>query len=211
MTQPQDTLTTLIDRLESDLKQARKAQNIDSLLTLTASAMDQLEQAASHPELPHADRQRAQNTAKKCGYNAAADAWPFWDSPPPTRTPESLLAARAIAVRVAALTAALPPSPQQLGNAAWLIGAFNLALGDLPSAQHHFQSARTHFEPAPEMKLMAEGYLALAGDPTVPALETTIQTLTTSALPNAKDLAEQIKTAATSWRAQRSHPSPQSP
>jgi len=177
------------------VKQARKAGDITQLLTITAAAMDELEQAANIPDRAAADRQRAQNAAKKLGYNAAADVWPFWDSPPLTRTPENLSAARAIAVRVAALTDALSPNPQQLGNADWLIGAFDLAIGDLRSAQTHLQSARTHFEPAPEMRLLTEGYLALAGDPTVSTLETTIQTLTTSTLPHAKSLAEQLVTA----------------
>jgi hypothetical protein len=218
MTQQETTLTALIDHLESQVKQARKAADIDPLLTLTAAAMDQLEQAANDPATAAADRERAQKSAKKLGYNAAADVWPFWDNPPPARTQQQLRAARAIAVRVADLSAVLPQTPTQAGNAPWLIGAFDLALGDLPSAQSHFSAARSHFEPVPEMKLLAEGYQALAGDPAASPLETTIQTLTTSALPHAKDLAEQLLTAAASiqaltasLRAQRSNPSFQRP
>lgn len=195
MPDTEDPFAALIDHLESQVKQARKAGDMDPLLSLTAAAMDQLEQAANNPAATQADRERAQNSARKIGYNAAADVWPFWENPPSPRTTEQLRAARAIALRVAALSAALPQTPTQAGNAPWLIGAFDLALGDLPAAQSHFAAARTHFTPVPEMKFLAEGYQALAGDPTAPPLETTIQTLTTSGLPDAKDLADQLETA----------------
>jgi len=195
MPQPDTTLTTLIEHLESLVKQARKAGDIPPLLTLTARALDQLEQAAARPDITPADRQRAQNTARKLGYNAAADAWPFWDAPPPTRTAKDLKTARAIALRAAAVTAALPHNPKQLGNAAWLIGAFDFALGDLPSAQTNFAAARAHFADFPEMKLLAEGYLARAGGQETAPLETTIQTLKNANFPHAAELAEQLVTA----------------
>jgi hypothetical protein len=185
----------LTARLESEVKAVRKAGDIRQLLRVANQAMESLAQAASAPGCPAADKLAAHKAAKRLGYNAAADVWPGWDFPPPPRDASQLAAGQALARRVSDLVALLPPDGKQSGNAAWLIGAFDLALGNQAAAIDNFRAAQAHFDTAPEMALLAEGYRAIAGDSAAPPIESIMATLAASGLRHALGLCDQLGVA----------------
>jgi hypothetical protein len=176
----------LPERLEQSVKAARKAGDIPALLALANAAVATLDTIASPA---------AWNTARRIAYNAAADAWPGWDREPPPRTEAELQSARSLAMMSGRMTERLGRDPMQMGNAAWLTAALDLALGDRQSAIAGFREAEALFSQAPEMTLLAAGYRAIAGDAEAPALETTCTALAASGHPHAGDLREQLLVA----------------
>ncbi len=144
-----------IETAELDLavRLARQAGDIPALLHIARDAIDRLQALGGATAL---------QTARRIAYNAAADAWPGWEFPPPARTEAELAAAQDLARRCAALTERLEEDALKRGNAAWLVGALDLARGDAAAASAGFREAAELFDGLPEMKLMAEGYTAIA-------------------------------------------------
>jgi len=65
-------------------------------------------------------------------------------------------------VRSARFVDRLGQGPMQRSKTAWLIGAFDLAAGDREAAAVRFRHAIDLFAAEPDMKLLAERYLAIA-------------------------------------------------
>jgi hypothetical protein len=162
-TEAADTgLEDLAQRLDAEMKQARKTGDITALIAATGRAIDRLEAAiAAVPDTPEDQRRAALQAAKRIAYNSAADIYPGWEAGI-TRTQAEIEAGMALARRCRDLTARLGLDGGQAGNAVWLIGAFHLAGGANPEAAAAFRQAAGHFAEEPEMRLMAEGYVAIA-------------------------------------------------
>ncbi|MGC8731456.1 MAG: hypothetical protein ACP5RC_04280 [Halothiobacillaceae bacterium] len=155
-------LGDLAQQLDAELKEVRKTGEIAKILAATGPAIDRLEGAiAAAPGAPEDQRRAALQAAKQIAYNSAADIYPGWEAGT-TRTHAELEDGMALARRCRDLTARLGLDKGQAGNAAWLIGAFHLACGTNADAAAEFRQAARHFAEEPEMRLMAEGYLAIA-------------------------------------------------
>jgi hypothetical protein len=152
----------LAQQLDAEVKRARKTGDIAAILAAAGPAIDLLEAAvAAAPETREDQRRIALQAAKRIAYNSAADIYPGWEVGI-TRTQAELEAGMALARRCRDLTARLGLEGGQAGNAVWLIGAFHLACGTNAEASAAFRQAAIHFAEEPEMRLMAEGYLAIA-------------------------------------------------
>ncbi len=149
-----ETISTETAELDLAVRLARQAGDISALLHIARDAIDRLEALA--------DTQALQ-AARRIGYNAAADAWPGWELPAPPRSAAELAAGQELARRCASLTERLDEDALKRGNAAWLVAAFDLARGDAASLAG-FREAAELFEGLPVMKLMAEGYAAIAAE-----------------------------------------------
>jgi hypothetical protein len=155
-------LGKLAQQLDAEVKRARKTGDIAAILAVTGPAIDRLEAAmAAEPETRDDQRRIALQAAKRIAYNSAADIYPGWEVGI-KRTQAELEAGMALARRCRDLTARLGLDGGQAGNAVWLIGAFHLAGGANAEAAAAFRQAAVHFAEEPEMRLMAEGYLAIA-------------------------------------------------
>jgi hypothetical protein len=155
-------LGKLAQQLDAEVKRARKTGDIAAILAVTGPAIDRLEAAmAAEPETRDDQRRIALQAAKRIAYNSAADIYPGWEVGI-KRTQAELEAGMALARRCRDLTARLGLDGGQAGNAVWLIGAFHLAGGANAEAAAAFRQAAVHFAAEPEMRLMAEGYIAVA-------------------------------------------------
>ncbi len=195
----QQTPLEVAAELDLALRLVRKAGDIPALLAQAADAINTLEQQAAAADLAEADRTPLLQTARRIGYNAAADAWPGWENPAPPRTKSELVAAKTLALRTAALSRRLGEDDFKLGNAAWLIGACELALGDAAAALAAFRASADHFKDHADMRLLAAGYAAIArgyGD----ELSEAIARLDALGTEDATELAAQLRVAKAVFR-----------
>lgn len=146
-------------QLEAKVNAARKAADIAALVAQAGEAIGEVEELAA--QVSGEDRIEILKIGKRIGYNAGADIWPGWEEGA-VRSSAELTAGRNLAVRSARFVETLEQGAMQHGNAAWLIGAFDLALGARADAAGRFREAIRWFDAEPEMKLLAEGYLAIA-------------------------------------------------
>jgi hypothetical protein len=189
----------MVAEFDLAIRLARKAGDIPALLAQAGGAMTALEQCAATPEIAEADRETLLQTARRIGYNAAADAWPGWETPPPARTKTELTTAKTIAARTAQVSQQLGEDDFKLGNAAWLIGACDLALGDPAAALAAFRDSALRFKGFPDMHLLASGYSAIArgnGDD----LNAAIAALEALGTEDSTALAEQLRVAKAVFR-----------
>jgi hypothetical protein len=193
-------LGELAQQLDAEVKRARKTGDIAAILAATGPAIDRLEAAmAAAPETRDDQRRSALQAAKRIAYNSAADIYPGWEVGI-KRTQAELEAGMALARRCRDLTARLGLDGGQAGNAVWLIGAFHLACGTNAEAAAAFRQAAVHFAEEPEMRLMAEGYLAIAqlaagAAGAGAALQDRLDALTAAATKDAIFLRDQLVTA----------------
>jgi tetratricopeptide (TPR) repeat protein len=154
-----------VRNLESEVNEARKRGDIPSLIAIASAAMDKLEAAAGTARGTLDENQfLALKAAKRVGYNAAADIWPGWEIAAPTRSEAELQSAQALAQRSSALVDKLNQGPVEHGNAIWLIGALYLARGRYEEALEAFRAATRFYADAPVVKLLSEGYMAIAAE-----------------------------------------------
>lgn len=158
-------ITDLARDLEREVSQARKLGDVRNLLEVAKTAIDRLEAAAGAAgRVLDEDQVMALNTARRIGYNAAADVWPGWEIGAPARSEEELEAAQALARRSSLLVERLGLGTVQRGTAIWLIGAFDLARERRREALTAFSSAADFYADAPLLKLLSEGYMAIAAE-----------------------------------------------
>lgn len=102
-------------------------------------------------------------SVKRFTYNAAADAWPGWQLDGPHLDTTTLTAAKTMAQRSVDLVAALQLGNIQEATGLWLVGAFNLALGDLDEALALFTQASELYSAAqaPGLVLLTSGYATI--------------------------------------------------
>lgn len=156
-----DTLAALADRLETRVKALRGASDDAALLAAARDAADQIERRRG---AQGDDEREALKMAQRMMFNAAADCWPGWSVSDKPVNPHHLLAARELAERSLDLVQELGFGPLRLGTGAWLVGAFDLALGRYLEAIDIFRGVRQHYvdASAPGLVLLTDGYVAIA-------------------------------------------------
>ncbi|WP_076864908.1 hypothetical protein [Bradyrhizobium mercantei] len=156
-----DTLAGLAGQLETRVKALRGAGDDRALLAAARDAADQIER---HRDAPGDDRREALKAAMRLTFNAAADCWPGWSVSEKPIDPDHLLAARDLAERSLDIVQELGLGPLRLGTGAWLVGAFDLALGRYHEAIDIFRGARQNYvaASAPGLVLLTDGYVAIA-------------------------------------------------
>ena len=148
--------------LEREVNEARKRGDIASLIEIASTAMDKLEEGAAGTL--DEDQSLALKAAKRIGYNAAADIWPGWDVATPKRSDAELESAQTLAQRSSNLVDKLNQGAIEHGNAVWLIGALYFARGKYHEALEYFGAAAGFYADAPAVKMLREGYMAIASE-----------------------------------------------
>jgi hypothetical protein len=157
-----ESLSDLVVASQTRIAELRKAGNIGALLPAATAAADAIEQRVGDGQ-SDADRQ-ALMVVKRFTYNAAADCWPGWSVSDEGVDSRHLEAGAELARRSLGLVRQLALGPMQEGTGTWLVGAFELALGQRAEALSTFASARDLFlvAKAPGLALLTEGYLVIA-------------------------------------------------
>jgi len=156
-----DTLAELADQLEQRVKDLRGGRDDAALLAAARDAADQIERRRG---VLDGDTHEAFLMVQRMTFNAAADCWPGWGVSDKPIRPDILLAARDLAERSLDLVQELGFGPLRLGTGAWLVGAFDLALGRHLEAIDIFRGARQNYvdASAPGLVLLTDGYVAIA-------------------------------------------------
>lgn len=147
--------------LEAHIEAARAVGDIAALLAMAQPGLDRL--VATSADVPESDRAAVMKVARRIAYNVAADVWPGWELGV-TRSDEELAAGRHLAELSRGIVEQMDEGTLQRGHAAWLVGAFDLAQGDHNAARQKFRAAAEFFKDAPDMRLLAEGYSAIAAE-----------------------------------------------
>ena len=156
-----DTLAGLAGQLEARVKALRGGGDDAALLAAARDAADQIGRRCGALD---ADAREALGMIQRMTFNAAADCWPGWGVSDKPIDPNHLLAARDLAERSLDLVQELELGPARLGTGAWLVGAFDLALGRYDEAIDIFRGARRNYlaASAPGLVLLTDGYVAIA-------------------------------------------------
>jgi hypothetical protein len=156
-----EALPDLSLRLVNHVKEARRSGDPATILAAASTAADMIEQRAG--ECLNEEQRSALAAAQRFTYNAAADCWPGWSVTPPAVDEPTLIRALEMSRRSARLVERLGLGRAQQGTAAWLTGAFELALRRFADATALFAIAQQHFiaGEAPGPALLAEGYIAI--------------------------------------------------
>jgi hypothetical protein len=164
-----EPMPALVARLQKQVAEARATGSPDLVLATANAAADEIERRigveltpASISSLTGPTR-AALLAVKRMTYNAAADCWPGWLTTDQRPNHQQLLKALATARRSALLVQTLSLGPVQEGTANWLIGAFELVLGQFDQAVDLFTAAHERYVAAnaPGLALLTEGYLAI--------------------------------------------------
>lgn len=167
---PAIELTELAHNLEREVNQIRKSGDVPAILALARPAVDTLDSTAGAERNTLTEEQiSALQAARRIAYNAPADAWPGWELDTPAR------------------------------SSAELDAALNLARGSLTEALAAFHAAAGFFADAPAMKLLAQGYMAIAAErfgsspvSETPKFEAVIAALDALGSDDAKELRDQL-------------------
>jgi hypothetical protein len=157
-------MRALVRALEGEVNEARRTGDVRTIVEKAGAAMDRLELAAVADGVSQENQVVALQAAQRIGYNAAADVWPGWEVGTAARSEAELQAAQALARRSGAVVERLGQGAMERGNAIWLIGAFDLARGRREEALAAFGAARGFYEDAPAVRLLSEGYMAIAAE-----------------------------------------------
>ncbi|KAH8651396.1 hypothetical protein BX600DRAFT_516966 [Xylariales sp. PMI_506] len=178
MLQSQD-LSEVVSRWNAQIKEVWGNKETAATLTLVAAAADAIEQRIGSKNDADwtEDERNALMAVKRFTYNAAADAWPGWeldtgtvldnddDKPASEAAAAALLAeGKRTAQRSVAVTRRLKLGDILEATGTWLVGAFDLALGDLDAAVDGFADASQQYKhgSAPGLMLLADGYGVIA-------------------------------------------------
>lgn len=147
----------------------------------------------SEPEIATALKRRARAIC----FNAAANCWPGWDDEGVTIDDGHVAAGRGLAGLCLGLAEELGLGPEAQGTSHWLVGALELALGDVEAARSAFAEAEQCYaslgDDAPQT-VMARGYDALAAKDGA-ALNEAMERLHALGTDDAQFFAEQIRKA----------------
>jgi hypothetical protein len=142
--------------------------------------------------------------AKSLAYNVAANCWPGWDDEGIELKTEQIQAGLALAEQSRELVAKLQLGDRAKGNAHWLVGALQLALGRNGPAAVEFGRARDANDAGGNRveNLMVSGYLAIVDereparrDEAVRKLATIIEALENDNSDAGRFFASQLRTA----------------
>lgn len=156
---------------------------------------------STSPVLDEPRRTELRGLAKTIAYNVSANLWPGWNDGV-VLTASDLRTGLDLARLNLRLGTELKRGAEPMGHAHWLVGAHELAAGQLDRARASFLESSRQFEAAkkPDAALMAQGYAALTAGPRVagpsdPAVQTLLKQLRTLE-GDGPFFADQIETAA---------------
>jgi hypothetical protein len=151
--------------------------------------------------------------AKAIAYNLGSCCWPGWGEPGIAITPVECAIGYEAARCNLRLAIELARPAKAMGNAHWLVGAYELANREFDSAYASFERARQALAEERAMALMAAGYAQLtrhlqspADAPTHRAFESAMTDLQNEGSNDANDFAEQsatVKSSLEKWYAQQ--------
>lgn len=125
-----EPLPAFVAKQEEKFNRARKAGRIAQLIESAKEAAESIRARVPGSSQDLSDEERAGLLAvKRMSYNAAADVWPGWTIDNNQRSQKELNDALDLARQSAELVELLSLGKLQKGTAAWLLGAFELALG----------------------------------------------------------------------------------
>lgn len=109
-------------------------------------------------------RRELESAARKLSYHVSAHLWPGWGDEAVHPTPSDLQSALDLARVHLRLALGKGLEAESIGNARWLVGAQQLALGQVQVAQDNFARAKSAYQEAekPASAWMAEGFQALS-------------------------------------------------
>jgi hypothetical protein len=160
-----ESLPAFVARQEDKLNRARKAERGAPLIESAKEAAEAIRARVPGPSQELSEEERAALIAvKRMLFNAAADTWPGWTVDDTRSSREELDDALDLARQSADLVEVLNLGKRQEGTAAWLVGAFELALGQIQDSLTSFSRAERFYADAdePALVLLARGYRAIA-------------------------------------------------
>lgn len=181
-----EPLPAVVARQKEKFNQARKAGRVAQLIESAKEAAETIRARVPGSSQDLSDEERAALLAvKRMLYNAAADAWPGWTVDDNRRRREELTDALDLARQSADLVELLNLGKRQEGTAAWLLGASELALGQIEASLASFSRAERLYADAgePAKELLARGYSAIARE---------VGDVMTGCTPNLSEILEQI-------------------
>lgn len=201
-----EPLPAVVARQEEKFNQARKARQIAQLIDSAKEAAETIRARVPGSSQDLSDEERAALLAvKRMLYNAAADVWPGWTVDDNPRSREELADALDLARQSADLVELLNLGKCQEGTAAWLLGASELALGQIEDSLASFSRAERLYADAaePAKVLLARGYSAIAREAgdlmpgCTPNLSEVLEQISVSNFSDGKAFCEQLRTAHT--------------
>ena len=189
-----ESLSDLVASWRARITELRQSGDLGALVSAAKVAADAIEQrVVVDAALSDADQQ-ALLAVKRFTYNAAADCWPGWSVSQEAADPRHLEAAFVLAQRSLALVRRLTLGPLQEGTGLWLVGAFELALGQRAEASATFSAARDLFlvANAPGLALLTEGYVAISHGG---GLESVCARIAAGGFEDGAECVEQLRTA----------------
>ena len=201
-----EPLPAFVARQEDTLNRARKVERGAQLIESAKEAAGAIRARVPGPSQELSDEERAALIAvKRMLYNAAADVWPGWSVDDPRSRREELDDALDLARQSADLVEVLNLGKCQEGTAAWLVGAFELALGQIEDSLTSFSRAERLYTDAaePGLVLLARGYHAIACEAggltpgCTPNLIEILEQLSAGNFEDAEGFCEQLRTAHT--------------
>ncbi|KAK4062794.1 uncharacterized protein Triagg1_9664 [Trichoderma aggressivum f. europaeum] len=159
------TLGEQVASWEARVKDARRKGDPCQTTAIAAAAADAIEHQVKVLANPTQDETRALKAVQRFTYNASADAWPGWQQVEDGSLDRpTLVAAKRLAIHSAELVDTLQLGAVHQGTGAWLVAAFDLALGRLEDALAGFSISTQRYRAAnaPGLVLLAQGYSAIA-------------------------------------------------
>jgi len=201
-----ESLPAFVARQEDTLNRARKAERGAQLIESAKDAAEAIRARVPGPSQDLSYEERAALIAvKRMLFNAAADTWPGWSVDDHRSSRKELDDALDLARQSADLVEVLNLGKCQEGTAAWLVGAFELASGQIQDSLTSFSRAERLYADAdePALVLLARGYSAIAceaGGP-VPGctsnLSEILEQLSVGNFEDGEAFCEQLRTAHT--------------
>jgi len=160
---PAGGLTALANEWNEQVRAARKAGDVGTILATAQAAAAALETAIGPRDAPTKEQTAALKTLRKITYNSAADAYPGWELNTP-RTAAELATAETLARKCLSLTEECREDAEHHGHALWLIAALDLAQGRRAAAADGFRAAAADHTAggAPLSAALCEGYIGIA-------------------------------------------------
>jgi len=161
---PASSLSEQVSVWENQVKEARRKGDPEATLAIATTAADAIEQLIDKQTAWTEDEKSALTAVKRFTFNAAADAWPGWQVDGPLLDTHILTTAKGLAQRSTDWVEKLQLGAIQEGTGVWLIGGFDLALGQFDEALTRFSASSQlyHAASAPGLTLLTNGYEAMA-------------------------------------------------
>lgn len=149
---------------EARIKEARRKGDPAETIVIATAAADAIEQRMEGRNALSESDTSALKAVQRFTYNAAADAWPGWQTDGHILDKQHLVTAKGLAERSASLVNKLQLGGIQQATGIWLVAAFDLALGNFDAAATTFPIASQQYQAAqaPGLALLVDGYLVVA-------------------------------------------------